>query len=212
MNRLTKGLADMDCKQAISLIHDYLDENLPAMDVASLEQHLSQCTDCRNRLKRLELTEAMVRSLAEPPVPDDLSERIMRSLPKRKRNAGVGWIKRHPGLAVASVFLVIMAASFFTYWEQDGELVVKGSNLDAQGIVIEGNKVVVPEGSKVVGDLTVENGEMQVYGEVQGNVTVIDGTLYQASTANISGQVTSINQAIDWIWYKLGAIYSSIAK
>jgi hypothetical protein len=59
--------------------------------------------------------------------------------------------------------------------------------------------------------LTVENGKTQIYGDVQGNLTVIDGSLYQASTAHISGQVKSIDQAMDWIWYKITNMFSDVA-
>ncbi|MNF18525.1 Anti-sigma-W factor RsiW [compost metagenome] len=57
----------------------------------------------------------------------------------------------------------------------------------------------------------MENGKAQIYGEVDGNLTVIDGSLYQASTAKISGDVKSIDQALDWIWYKITNTFTEVA-
>ncbi|MNO05927.1 Anti-sigma-W factor RsiW [compost metagenome] len=53
----------------------------------------------------------------------------------------------------------------------------------------------------------MQNGEARVYGDVEGNVTVIDGSYYQASTAHIAGQVKSIDQTLDWIWYKVTDLF-----
>ena len=56
--------------------------------------------------------------------------------------------------------------------------------------LIEGNKVIVPEGQKVTGDLTVVNGDVQVLGDLDGNLTVIDGNVDPlASTAHIAGEI-----------------------
>lgn len=102
-----------------------------------------------------------------------------------------------------------MLFSAWNFWNQNNEMVVKGNNLDQ--IVIEGNTVIVPEGKSIAGDLTIENGTAQVYGDVNGNLTVIDGQLYQASTAHISGQVKSIDQALDWFWYKITNMVNEVA-
>jgi hypothetical protein len=59
--------------------------------------------------------------------------------------------------------------------------------------------------------LTVSNGKANVLGDVEGNVTVIEGSFYQASTAHISGQVKTIDQALDWFWYKVTNSMSSLA-
>lgn len=108
-----------------------------------------------------------------------------------------------------SLLLVVMLFSAFNFWNQNNEMVVKGNSLDQ--LVIQGNTVIVPEGKSVAGDLTIENGTAQVYGDVNGNLTVIDGQLFQASTAHISGQVKSIDQALDWFWYKITNMVNEVA-
>lgn len=62
------------------------------------------------------------------------------------------------------------------------------------------------------GDLVVQRGTLKVEGDVTGNLTVIDGTLNLASTAHISGQVTQVNEAIGWVWYKLGEFVGMLSN
>ncbi|AIQ54982.1 zf-HC2 domain-containing protein [Paenibacillus sp. FSL R7-0331] len=202
----------MECKLAVSLMHDYLDDDLPELQQRELKEHLLSCPDCRAKFKELEQTDMLMFSMMHQNAvaPDDMVSRIMDALPQPKRErAFVTWIKRHPALTAASIFLLVMLMSSVTFWKQDQQLVVRGSNLDQ--VVIQGNTVIVPSGKTIAGNLTVENGTTQVYGDVNGNVTVIDGHLYQASTAHISGQVKSIDQAVSWLWYKVTNMFSEVA-
>jgi anti-sigma factor RsiW len=207
-----KGLAPMECKLAVSMMHDYLDDDLPEQQQRELKEHLLSCPDCRAKFKELEQTDMLMFSLMHqsPVASDDLVSRIMSSLPKsKKENAFITWIKRHPALTAASLFLVVMLMSSVTFWSPDRQLVVRGVDLDQ--VIIKGDTVIVPSGKTITGNLTIENGKAQVYGDVNGNVTVIDGSLYQASTAHISGQVKSIDQAVSWLWYKVTNMFSEVA-
>lgn len=200
----------MDCKEACVYIHEYLDGMMDAERKAQLGRHLAECSACSARLKALEKTEALVAGLRPVSCPDGMTERILQHIPEPRRPLGwVRWMRRHPGFSVAVVFVLIMAVAVLSQWNQGTMLVVKGNDLD--GINISGNEVTVPEGVTVDGDLLVENGTLRVEGVVQGNVVVIDGTL-QASTANISGKITKVNQAIDWVWYKIGEWLEILAR
>ncbi len=202
----------MECKLAVSMMHDYLDDDLPDQQQRELKEHLLSCPDCRQKFKELEQTDMLMFSLMHhnPVASDDLVSRIMESLPKSKKEGRfITWIKRHPALTAASLFLVVMLMSTVTFWSPDKQLVVRGVDLDQ--VIIQGDTVIVPSGKIITGDLTIENGKAQVYGEVNGNVTVIDGSLYQASTAHISGQVKSIDQAVSWLWYKVTNMFSEVA-
>lgn len=202
----------MDCKQAVSFMHDYLDGDMLEQDKSELELHLMACPDCRMRFKELERTDAMLYGIHHemPSVSCELTSRIMNALPKQKKQQlWLTWVKRHPAVTAAAFFLIIILSSMMSFWGADRQLVVKGSHLDQ--LVIQGDTVIVPEGKAVAGNLTVENGKAQVYGSVEGNVTVIDGSYYQASTAHISGQVKSIDQALDWVWYKVTDMFTEVA-
>ncbi|WP_310551715.1 zf-HC2 domain-containing protein [Paenibacillus glufosinatiresistens] len=198
----------MECKLAVSMMHDYLDDDLPGSQQRELKEHLLSCPDCRAKFKELEQTDLLLFSMMHhtPTVSDDLMGKIMGALPPaKKENRFLAWIKSHPAVTAASFFLLVMLMSTLTFRNQDNQLVVKGNDLDQ--VVIQGDTVIVPNGTKIAGDLTVENGKTRVYGEVNGNLTVIDGSLYKASTAQISGQVKSIDQTVSWIWYKLTHLF-----
>lgn len=200
----------MDCRDARRAMHEYLDGALEANRIQTLKDHLSVCPACRSHMDRLELAEAMLFAVPVPDVPEGLADRVMAALPKpNRRIVFMQWLKRHPAAAVAVLFLFMMLGSVATLWEKDTTLVIKGTDLN--DVVIEGDVVIVPEGSIVDGDLTVENGKLQVEGEIRGNLTVVDGSVNMASTAQIAGQVTSINQAIDYFWFRVKSFFSGFS-
>ncbi|MBD2871728.1 zf-HC2 domain-containing protein [Paenibacillus arenilitoris] len=212
----------MNCNVAIVWIHDYLDGELPREDIAALKTHLASCPACRSRFEQLQKTDAAAFHTLEAIKPtaeydkkasEQLTQRIMQQLPKQKskeRNRFVRFIYRYPGVTAAAVFALVMLGSFFTMWEEDNKLVVAGEDL--QQVIIEGNTVIVPEGAHLTGNLTVENGTADVKGEVAGNVTVIDGKLNLASTGYIAGQSRTIDQALDWFWYKVTETFGGTAR
>jgi anti-sigma factor RsiW len=203
-------MADMKCNVAVVFMHDYLDGDLAREDKNQLQEHLSGCPSCHARYESLERTDALVRSLQVEASSPDLGERIMKSLPKTRRPAALtSWVRRHPAVSAAAIFMVVMLSSFMSMWNQDQELTVTGP---MDHLVIEGNKVTIPEGEKITGDLTVVNGDVQVLGDLEGNLTVIDGNLAPlASTAHIAGQVKTIDRAVDWFWYKVSSWFGTLA-
>lgn len=193
----------MNCKEALPLIHEYLDGDLQGSDSQRLKEHLISCQACHALFRQLEKTDSMVRMLPPVRVSDTLTAQIMSGLPPvKKRNPWMDFIRKHPAVSVAVVFATVMFGSFMSMWNDETNLMVKGSNL--QDVVIEGDTVTVPQGHTVKGDLVVQRGKLKVEGDVTGNLTVIDGSLNLASTAHISGHVTQVNEAMGWVWYKLG--------
>ena len=204
----------MDCKQASSLMHDYLDDELSTDQALKLKDHFQGCPSCHVQFKELEQTEMMLfatikHSTFSPS--DGLVDRILNQIPneRKKQQQWVTWIKRHPALTAAAVFLFVMLVSVLSFWDTDDQLIVKGVDLDQ--VIIKGNTVTVPSGTTIAGNLTVENGKAEIYGEVLGNLTVIDGSYFQASTAKISGHIKSIDQALDWIWYRITNTFTEVA-
>ncbi|OMF22088.1 anti-sigma factor [Paenibacillus sp. FSL H8-0548] len=212
----------MNCNVAIVWMHDYLDGELPREDIVTLKSHLLSCPACRSRFDQLQKTDAAAFHTLEALKPtadydkkasEQLTERIMQQLPKKRsnqRNRIVRFIYRYPGATAAAVFILVMLGSFFTMWEGDTKLIVAGEDL--QHVIIEGNTVIVPEGVHLTGNLTVENGIAEVKGEVDGNVTVIDGSLNLASTGHIAGQIRTIDQALDFFWYKVTQTFGGNAR
>jgi anti-sigma factor RsiW len=201
----------MNCREAIPLVHEYLDGELHGAQLIDLNKHLLSCDACKLHLTQLQKTEAFLFTWPKPSVSETLTDRIMNALPQEnKRSKWLQWMRKHPALSAAVLFVLFMFASFITLWQDDTALVVKGKHLDQ--VVIQGDTVIVPEGQTVNGDLVVENGKIQVDGEVNGNLVVIDGSLNLASTAHIAGKVTRIDQALDWLWYKVGEMFSVLTN
>lgn len=49
----------------------------------------------------------------------------------------------------------------------------------------------------------MRNGDIRIEGEVQGDVTVINGEKYMASAGNVTGEIEEIDEAFGWMWFKL---------
>ena len=103
------------------------------------------------------------------------------------------------------LFAVVMTASYAVMWGQGSDVVVRARH--PEQVVVEGNRVVVPAGKTVAGDLVVENAEVAVDGEVKGDLVVVDGTYQLASTAHIAGKVLRIDRALEWIWYRIESFF-----
>jgi anti-sigma factor RsiW len=203
-------MADMKCNVAVVFMHDYLDGDLTREDTKQLQEHLIHCPSCSEHLEALSLTDALIRALPVEAAPLQFGDRIMKSMPKPRRPAAwTSWVRRHPAVSAAAIFMVVMLSSFVAMWNQEAQLSV--TSPDMQHLVIEGNKVIVPAGQKVSGDLTVVNGNVEVLGDLEGNLTVIDGNLAPlASTAHIAGQIKTIDRAVDWFWYKVSSFFGTL--
>lgn len=199
------------CKEALPLMHEFLDGNLQEAEALQLKKHLIACPACNEYFKQLERTEAIVRLLPKSRVPDELTARVMSFIPMQpKRSGWLYLIKTHPAISVASVFLLVMLGSFMSLWNEDKDMVVKGADLDQ--VIIKDHTVFVPEGHVVNGDLMVQRGNIRVDGSVQGNLVVIDGSYNLASTAHISGQVKMVDQTLEWIWYKCNDFFAGLSR
>src|SRR6478609_4717596 len=112
---MQKGVARvLNCKEALPLIHEFLDGDLAASAALDLEQHLISCPGCKKVFNQLEQTEAMVRMLPRTAVSTGLTSRIMASLPEQtKGRKWFRWVKRHPAVSIVSILFVIMLGSMF---------------------------------------------------------------------------------------------------
>ncbi|CAM3612168.1 anti-sigma factor family protein [Cytobacillus oceanisediminis] len=191
----------MKCPAEIILyMHEYLDEEISAEHEKELRVHLQSCEECQNHFHELKKTIALVQSTSHIQAPDNFTANVMAKLPKEKRKVGVQrWFRQHPLLTAASLFLVLMMGSLISSWDQDHQLSVsKQPNL-----VVQNDKVIVPEGEVVKGDVVVKNGNLEIQGQVEGNVTVINGEQYMASAGKVTGEIEEVNAIFEWIWYHI---------
>lgn len=184
----------------VHYMHEYLDGDISREHELELKEHLTSCTSCSQHMQELSKVVAFVQSASHITAPQHFVDHVTARLPKEKSRAGMKrWFHGHPLLTAAALFMILMSASLFTSFNEDQQF----SFTKQPNIVVEGNRVIVPKGETVKGNLVVKNGDLQIDGVVDGDVTVINGTQYMASTANVTGEIDEINQAFDWLWYKM---------
>lgn len=195
----------MECREMIVLIHEFLDGETDELANQKLQAHLKTCVDCRQHMHELQRAIAFVQSASHIHVSPDFTARVLAQLPApTKANLVSGWLRKHPFLTAAAVFLFLMAGSLCANWfERDNTLQISSSNMDKLKIDRSRNLVVVPAGTSIDGDLVVRNGNVEVRGHVQGNVVAIEGKVFVASTAQVVGSTESIEAIFDWIWYEV---------
>ena len=187
--------------QFVDYMHEYLDGDISREHEKLLKQHLQTCPDCQQHMHELSDTIAFIKSAAHITAPPRFEDQVISRLPKRKSSVGIKrWFRQHPVLVAAAVFCLFMSATLLGSFPNDDQFsVTKQPNL-----VVEGQTVTVPAGEVVKGDIVVKNGDIVIEGEVDGNVTVINGN-YMASTAVVTGQVEEIDEMFGWLWYKIKA-------
>ncbi|MHA6259237.1 zf-HC2 domain-containing protein [Sporosarcina sp. CAU 1771] len=190
-------------EQIIHLMHAHLDGDISHEEERQLNEHLDTCTKCKELMNELNNPIILMRNVSPIQAPQGFVDGVMARLPKEKSRVGIQrWLRNHPILAAAAMFLVLMSASMFSSFDSNQNFsVTKQPNL-----IVDGEMVIVPAGEVVKGDIVVENGNLRIEGEVEGNVTVIKGSKYMASTAVVTGTYEEIDKAFDWLWYKVKKI------
>jgi len=191
----------------IQWMHDYLDGDIAPNDERALREHLQHCHECSHHFNSLKKTVAFIQHASHLVPSADFTAKVMAKLPKEKRRIRVGrWLKSHPFIAAASLFVALMVGSLYTTWNQEQQFSVS----TRENVIIQGHTVVVPKGKTVDGDIVVRNGTIKIEGKVNGNVTVIHGEKYLASAGQVTGEVEEINEAFDWIWYNIKSVVKDL--
>ena len=182
-------------------MHQYLDGDISSNSQMELKRHLGSCNDCNRYFLELKKTIALVQSTSHIEAPEGFTEKVLALLPKENRKVGFQrWFRHHPLLSAASVFLLLMGGSFLSLWQQDHKQFAFTKQPELQ---VENHTVIVPEGEVVKGDLVVKNGNIRIEGEVQGNVTIVNGEKYMASAGNVTGEIEEVDQTFEWIWFNI---------
>ncbi|BAQ09106.1 anti-sigma-w factor rsiw [Bacillus sp. OxB-1] len=184
----------------VEYMHAYLDGDISREEERLLREHLDTCPECKEIMNGLSESIAFLGSATQIQAPEGFVEGVMARLPKEKSQAGFNrWLRRHPLFSAAALFFILMSATLFSSYGNDQHFsVTKQPNL-----IVEGETVIVPEGEVIEGDLVVKNGNLRIEGQVDGNVTVIRGTKYMASTAVVTGNSEEIDEVFEWLWYKI---------
>lgn len=195
--------------EVVQYMHEYLDGEIAPEHERELQDHLKTCGDCRQLFDELNGTVTFL-NLAEPvEAPEGFAAGVMAGLPQagpRRKTGAKRWLRQHPMLSAAALFLILMSAALFSSYNTNEQFSVTMQ----PNLVIEGDTVVVPAGEVVKGDLVVKNGDLRIEGEVDGNVTVIRGEKYMASTAVVTGNIEEIDEVFDWLWYKIKTAFKGL--
>lgn len=192
-------------ERIVHYMHEYLDGEISREHELELKSHLQSCQECRNHMHELSDVVAFVKGAAHVEAPNDFTLSVMSRLPKEKSHTGISrWFRQHPVLTAAAMFMLLMSSALFSNYNNDQQF----SFTKQENVIVEGETVIIPEGQVVKGDLIVKNGDVRIDGELDGNLTVIngsviDGSKYMASTANVTGKTEEINKAFDWLWYTI---------
>jgi anti-sigma factor (TIGR02949 family) len=78
----------LTCEEAVRQFFAYLDRALQGEALESLETHLEACFDCCDRLQFSRQLDAFVkRRLGDSPLPEDLEDRLRRSIARARADA-----------------------------------------------------------------------------------------------------------------------------
>ncbi len=79
--------ADMDCRELVELITDYLEDALPAPERARLEAHLELCDGCTIYLEQMRTAIRLAGKLTEDQIPQEGKDGLLRVFREWKSEA-----------------------------------------------------------------------------------------------------------------------------
>ncbi|WP_101846917.1 zf-HC2 domain-containing protein [Halobacillus sp. Marseille-P3879] len=209
----------MNCnKEAVVLMHKYLDGELQKEEERRLRDHLQACPSCQKHFHELKRSIALIKDTGTISAPSNFTASVMSSLPQeKKRRNFIRKLQRHPIITAAAIFFVLMFSGIFSAWNQDHQVSVSKK----ENLIIQDNTVIVPEDITVDGDLVVRNGNLKVEGKIDGDITLINGDFVTDGPENelangenyqayASGEVKEVNQVFEWMWYHTKEFVSNI--
>jgi anti-sigma factor RsiW len=194
------------------LIHQYLDEDMTLLEKKQFEQHIMTCEACEQDLKELRKTIALVQGASHFEAPANFTENVMKQLPKQsKSHKWKQWMRKHPFILTAATFFLLFVISLSaTFSDGSKDIVVQGDG----GFIVDRERgvVIIPEGENIEGDLIIRNGDIEIEGEVTGNITIINGEHLLASADQVTGEIKEINQVMEWLWYQTKSFFSEVVS
>lgn len=180
-------------------IHQYIDQEMSYNEKLTFKNHLMNCENCLLHFRELNNVEKQLKNAPAISQPSTFKQDIINRLPKEsKPKKFAKTIKEHPLITACAVFLVMLMTSAFIEFQSDQNVYVS----NYEGIQVEGNRVIVPKGKVIHGDLTIENAIVEIQGHVNGNLTLVNSELAQTNS-NISGEIVQVNRFFKWASMRL---------
>lgn len=196
----------MHCNDASMYLHNLLDDALDEPLRQRVEEHIANCAACRQHYTELGLVVQRLSHADWHKAPANFTENLMARM-ERDQLTRNNWrvpIVRWTGIAAAAAFVFALGV----WWSAPGKLTVESGQVNQ--LIIDGKQVIVPEGYDHKGDLVVQNGNILVKGKVEGNITAINGQIYEQAGADISGHVQEINESLHIITYYVRQFWTMV--
>ncbi|KEO84087.1 zf-HC2 domain-containing protein [Tumebacillus flagellatus] len=189
-------------------IHQYLDEDLSPAERDEFEAHLARCADCQEELKAMGSGIQLLTGAVWVKAPAGFTENLMAELntmhpPKRNWRVPV---MKYTGIAAAVLLVFGLGISL----SAPSKFALQADN--TQGLIVADNKVIVPAGTEYNGDITIENGDVEVRGKVNGNVIALNGKVYRMAGADISGETEEVDQAMEKVVFYAKRVWDGLVK
>lgn len=83
--RSIMGFHMTSCREVITLLSDYLDDDLPHEEMRNINMHLKACVDCRNYMNTYRETVRILGEIPDEPIPPAFEAHLEVLLQKRLR-------------------------------------------------------------------------------------------------------------------------------
>ncbi len=219
----------MDCRDARRVIQEYLDGEATEEDRRELSTHVERCPDCNRHLREMSRIAGSLDAFGIVDPGDAFVRDVMRRVRLEKRAdqeevptriGGFRWMVAVMAWAkgAAAMALVILAFGMLSIFVPSNSLEARVLSTDPTAyILVSGRDVQVPPTSTVRGNLTVVDGNLVIWGKVEGDVRIIRGTVKSSSGATVGGRVVIIESplaqakdavlgAVDWFLSMYGRL------
>ena len=78
----------VDCRKLVSLLGDYVDEQLPSELKAAIDYHIAQCAPCVAFIRQYRFAPQQARATLLKKVPEDLEVRLLTFLREKRGEPG----------------------------------------------------------------------------------------------------------------------------
>ncbi|MGB8954011.1 MAG: zf-HC2 domain-containing protein [Tumebacillaceae bacterium] len=185
------------CQEREEQMHRYLDEEMSVEERQEFETHVAACSACRDQLQMLGTGVNLLIRAEWVKAPPNFTEKLMAQLKQidpPRRNWRVP-VMKYAGIAAA--LLLVLGTGMMMATPDQFAL----QATDRSGLIVQNGKVIVPEGTQYDGDLLIQNGDVEVRGIVNGNVTAYNGRVLRMAGADISGETQEVDEVMEKMVY-----------
>lgn len=138
----------MRCSTLKKQLSEYLDSRLGEKDRLAVEEHLRQCTSCRNLHSDMQSLCADLRELPDPPIPVTLAARIHRIPSDYEQRTAFkpgyrfGWVA---AAVAAAVVVLVLEPSLLKEGKIDEPVAEMEATQDTPEDMVEVRRLLLPE-------------------------------------------------------------------